>query len=457
MRLTSTNPARNYEEIGSVAVSTPEEITQAVAKARMAQPGWQALGVQGRVEVMSGLVKLFHERRSALAEGMSRETGRPIVGAEFTVDYSLRYWDWNLENAENCLAPTPTYSDDQEVAEVVYEPAGVAAVITPWNFPFSNFTWGTSQNLLAGNTVAFKISEEVPLFGKLIDELFEEAGVPDGVFNQVYGAGDVGARLLEQDIDLISFTGSTATGRSIYKTAAEKMIPVMLEMGGSDPGIIFADANVPDIIHTIYFARFLNSGQICDSLKRLIVHESRFDDVVQSLSSVLEEKRVGDPTDRATDLGPLVSERQLLALEAQVEDARQKGANFVTGGKRPAGLNGAFYEPTILTNVTQDMCVWREEVFGPVLPVVPFKTFDEAIALARDTEYGLGSYIFTVDHALARKAAAAMRSGMVRVNNAMSARPTNPFMGHGLSGIGAENGVFGFHEVCRRKLVARNR
>jgi succinate-semialdehyde dehydrogenase / glutarate-semialdehyde dehydrogenase len=455
--LSSTNPSRNYEILGEVAISTPVEVSAAVTKARTAQRSWQALGVNGRVAILERVVKVFRDRKDALSLMTCREMGRPIAGAEATMDLGLQYWEWYLAHGEECLNRYETYRDDKEIAEIFYEPAGVASVIVPWNFPFSNFTWGVGQNLVVGNTVVFKISEEVPLFGKLLDAAFLEAGVPDGVFNQIYGAGDVGATLLKQEVDLVCFTGSTATGRRVYQAATDKMIPALLEMGGSDPGIVFADAAVPRIIEKIYEARFRNSGQICNALKRLIVHESRSAEVMRELAALLKNKRVGDPEDRATDFGPLSAKRQLEFLESQVEDARLKGATIVIGGKKPDGLKGAYYEPTILTNVTTDMRVWREEVFGPVLPVVTFKTFDEAINLANDTPYGLGSYIFTEDKELAFKIAKDMRVGMVQINKSSATRACNPFGGRGMSGLGMENGILGFHDVCRRKLIARER
>jgi acyl-CoA reductase-like NAD-dependent aldehyde dehydrogenase len=457
LTLVSTNPSRNYEILGEVAVSTPGEVSAAVAKARAARPGWQALGVRGRVAILEKLIHVFKNGKDAFALMTCREMGRPIGGAETTMDLGLSYWDWYLAHGEDCLKPYETYRDEKEIAEVFYEPAGVAAVIVPWNFPFSNFTWGVGQNLVAGNTVVFKISEEVPLFGKLLDAAFVEAGVPEGVFNQLYGAGDVGAALLEQDVDLMCFTGSTATGRRVYQAATDKMIPALLEMGGSDPGIVFADADVPRIIEKIYEARFRNSGQICNALKRLIVHESRSEEVVSALATILKSKRVGDPEDRTTDIGPLCAKRQLELLESQVEDARAKGATIVAGGRKPDGLKGAFYEPTILIDVTRDMRTWREEVFGPVLPIVTFKTTDEALGLAKDTPYGLGGYIFTEDKELAVKIARELRVGMVQINKSTANRACNPFGGRGISGLGMENGIFGFHDVSRRKLIVRER
>jgi len=453
--LVSTNPARNYEKLGEVTISTLEDISTAAQKARAAQPLWHARGIKNRVAELKKLVDVFRERKDEFARMTCREMGRPIVGAEATMDLGLHYWEWYLAHAEECLKPCETYRDEKEVAEVFCEPAGVAAVIVPWNFPFSNFTWGVGQNLVAGNTVVFKISEEVPLFGKLLDTAFAEAGLPAGIFNQVYGGAEVGAALLEQDVDLFCFTGSTETGRRVYQAATNKMIPALLEMGGSDPGVVFADADVGRIMDKIYEARFRNSGQVCNALKRLIVHENRFDEVVGALEAILKSKRVGDPEDRATDIGPLCARRQLALLETQVEDAISKGAHAIIGGKRPAELQGAYYEPTLLTNITRDMRVWKEEVFGPVLPIVSFATTEEAIRLAKDTTYGLGGYIFTEDKELADKVARDMRVGMVQINKSVGNRACNPFGGRGLSGLGMENGIFGFHEVCRRKLITR--
>lgn len=455
LTLVSTNPSRNYEILGEVAVSTPAEVTAAVANARAAQPGWQALGVQGRAAILEKLVQVFKSKKDAFSLMTCREMGRPIAGAEATMESGLNYWDWYLAHAEECLKPCQTYRDDREIAEVFYEPTGVAAVIVPWNFPFTNFTWGVGQNLIAGNTVILKMSEEVPLFGKLLDAAFREAGVPEGVFHQLYGAGEVGAFLLQQDVDLVCFTGSTATGRRVYEAATVKMIPALLEMGGSDPGIVFADADVPRIIDKIYEARFRNSGQICNALKRLIVHESRAEEVIGALAEVLNRKRLGDPEDRTTDIGPLCAKRQLELLQSQVDDARSKGAMIVAGARKPDGLKGAYYEPTIMTGVTQDMRAWREEVFGPVLPVVTFRTTDEAISLAKDTPYGLGGYVFTEDKEFAVKVARDLNVGMVQINKSTATRACNPFGGRGMSGLGMENGVFGFHDVCRRKLIVR--
>ena len=280
--------------------------------------------------------------------------------------------------------------------------------------------------------------------------------MPPGVFNEVYGRGPVGALLSRQDVDLICFTGSTLTGASLYRTAAQGMKRIVMELGGSAPGIVFEDADLAVAIPSIFSARFDNAGQACDALKRLIVHESVWDPVVEMLVARLGEVRLGDPLQPGSTMGPLVSKQQLDTLERQVADAVEKGAIVMAGGKR-AALEGAYYEPTLLSNVTTDMRVWREEVFGPVLPIMRFSREEEAIALANDTEYGLGAYVYTKDTQRPARVAAALQSGMVSINGANYTKPMNPFGGYKHSGIGREHGHWGFADVTQVKVVARKK
>lgn len=352
------------------------------------------------------------------------------------------------------LSPEVVYKDDKIRQKVFREPLGVAAVIIPWNFPLSNFVWGCGQNLIAGNTVVLKHSEETPLFGKLIEEIVGGSGLPEGVFNEIYGDGKVGDYLVHQDINLISFTGSTKVGKYLYKVAGEKFIKAVMECGGSAPGVVFEDADLDSVIEVIYGNRFTNCGQMCDALKRLIVHKNRFDEVVERLKSKLESLKVGEPENESTDIGPLVAKRQLELLEDQVTDAIKKGAKVVTGGSRPKNLKGAYYTPTILTDVKTNMKVWKEEVFGPVLPIVSFKTDEEAVNLANDTNYGLGAQLYTKDKSRALRIAPKLESGMVCINTASYMNPCTPFGGYKDSGIGKEHGKFGFHELTQIKVVA---
>lgn len=453
-KLVSTNPAKNYNELGKVDVSSEKEIKQKVQKANSAKNGWRSLGVEGRIKLLRRIVDKLKENKDELALLETKEMGMPISQSRLDVDDAIRYFVWYLDNAKKYLSPETIYQDDKITHEVFYEPLGVAAVIIPWNFPLSNFVWGCGQNLIAGNTVVLKHSEECPLFGKLLEKIVNSCGLPDGVFSELYGDGKVGDYLVHQDIDLISFTGSTKVGKYLYKVAGEKFIKAVMECGGSAPGIVFADANLDKVIDVIYGNRFTNCGQMCDALKRLIVHESMFDEVVERLKRKLKSLRVGDPGKESTDIGPLVAKRQLELLEGQVKDAIDKGAKIVIGGKRLKSLLGAYYEPTILTNISKDMRVWQEEVFGPVLPITSFKTEEEAIILANDTGYGLGAYVFTEDKEKAMRVASQIDAGMVGINNASYLQPCSPFGGYKDSGIGREHGKFGFSELTQVKVVA---
>ncbi len=434
--------------------STPEDVSEKVSLARSAAKTWKELGLERRIKFVQRLRDIFADKQDELAKLMAKEMGMPIIQCQQDMQDGINFLDWYCDNAPTYLASEITYETSSEVHKTVFEPLGVVAVIVPWNFPFTNFVWQVGQNLICGNVVVFKDSEEVPLFGKEIEHAFVQAKFPKGVFSEVYGDGKIGEVLADQEVDAICFTGSSKVGREIYRKAASRLIPVHLELGGSSPGVVFEDADIDKVIDTIYAFKFLNCGQMCKGLKRLIVHESRIEETIARLSAVLSIKKVGDAEDLITDIGPMVAERQVVTLEEQVKDALDKGAKLYKGGKRPENLKGAYYEPTLLTNVTRDMRVWREEVFGPVLPIVAFSTKDEAIALANDTTYGLGAYVFTEDALLYKEMASVLESGMVSQNNLNFVRACNPFGGYKQSGIGREHGKYGFHELTQVKIVA---
>lgn len=453
-KLISTNPAKNYEVLGEVEISTEEEIQNKVKAAHLAKDNWKLLGVAGRVQLLKKVADEIAKRKDEIAKLATKEMGMPISQSLFDVDSAIDYFNWYLENAEKYLSPEVTFEDEKSIHRVFYEPIGTTAVIVPWNFPISNFVWGVTQNLVAGNTVIFKHSEECPLFGRLMEDIMSNTGLPDGVFAEIYGDGKIGDFLVHQDIDLIWFTGSSEVGKHLYQVGADKFIKVLLELGGSAPGIIFEDADVDSVLESIYNARFTNCGQMCDALKRLIVHENKVDKVVGKLKKLLENKKVGDPEDKSTDIGPLVTKRQLELLESQIKDAAEKGAKVIIGGKSPGNLEGAYFEPTILTNINKNMRVWQEEVFGPVLPVISFKTEEETVGLGNDTKYGLGSYIFTQDKEKAFRVASKIDAGMVSVNNAYYLMPCNPFGGYKESGLGREHGKYGLRELSQIKIIS---
>lgn len=455
-KMVSINPSNN-EILGKVESSSEGEVKSKVKKANETKLVWKELGVEERVELLKKVVSAVLARKDELAVLASKEMGMPISQSRADLQDGVNFFNWYFDNASKFLSPEVVYEDDKLTQTVFYEPIGTAAVITPWNFPMSNFVWGTGQNLVIGNTVVYKTSEECPLFGKLLEEIINSTGLPDGVFSEIYGDGVVGDLLVHQDINLICFTGSTKVGKQLYKIGGEKFIKVVCELGGSAPGIVFPDADLDSVIDVIYGNRFTNCGQMCDALKRLLVHQDIFDEVINRLKSKVKSVRIGNAGEETTDVGPLVSKKQLELLEEQVKDATGKGAKVITGGKKPAGLNGAYYEPTILTDITKEMRVWQEEVFGPVLPVGVFDSDEEAIRMANDTKYGLGSYIYTQDKKKATSVASRIDAGMVSINTASYINACSPFGGYKDSGIGREHGKFGFAELAQVKVVAQEK
>ena len=453
----STNPARNFEEIGRIQTTALSEIELAVREAKAAFPGWKSLTLEERIPFFESFISAYRDRADDIAELSSKEMGKPIRESSSEVHGKADWLSEQLDNARKMLAVNPLDQFDDYITELHHEPFGVAAVITPWNYPSAQMFVGVMQALIAGNTVVFKHSEECLLTSQLLSECMVEAGFPPGVFTTIYGDGQVGKQLLEQPIDFIHFTGSSQVGRLIYKKAAAKFIPCVLEMGGSSPGIVFDDANITNTCESVYKERFNNCGQICCALKRLFVHESIFDEVVAGITSCVENQIIGDPLDSATTIGPLASQQQLETLMEQVEDARQKGAMIKVGGKMMKGLDGAFYEPTIITKVSSDMRVFSEEVFGPVLTITPFREEQEAIELANATEYGLNAFIYSEDHERTMRVSRLLQAGQISINGYSYFSQAAPFGGYKKSGMGRSDGELGYHFVTQAKVIARPR
>src|SRR3989344_5334685 len=341
-KLQSINPS-NYQVLGTVDISTAKEIEDKVKLARNAQKKWADLGVAKRVSLLKKVFQDLKKQKIEFTLLETREMGMSINETLIDFDATFDFANWYFDNAEKYLSPETTFENDKEIHQVFHEPIGVLAVIVPWNFPFANFVWGMLQSLIAGNTIVFKHSEECPLSGKFIEDILTKH-LPHGVFNEVYGAGDVGSALVNQDINMIAFTGSTKTGKFLYETAGKKFIKAVMELGGSAPGIIFDDASLDSAVENVCFNRLLNQGQCCDGLKRLIVHESVFDEVVKNAASTFSAKKIGDAEDKETEIGPLVAKRQLDLLISQVEDAKEKGAKIITGGNSlEEKLGGVFF------------------------------------------------------------------------------------------------------------------
>lgn len=455
-KLQSIDPS-NYQVLGKVGISSEEEVAKKVQIACIRQREWADLGIANRVAILRNVVTEFMERKREMAILESHEMGMPINEALADIDGTVGFANWYLDNAERILSPETTFENDLEINQVYHEPIGVMAAILPWNYPFLLFVWDTFPGLIAGNAVVMKHSEETPLCGKLIEEMMIKH-LPDGVFSEVYGDGQVGLALAREDIDILAFTGSTKTGKRIYRELAQKdkFVRTVMELGGSAPGIVFEDADLDLVTRSVCEFRLSNCGQYCDGLKRLIVHESVFNEVADRIATAFSERKIGAAEEETTQLGPLAAKRQLDLLAEQVLDARAKGATTIVGGySLEPELGGAFFKPAVLTHISGDMKVWAEEVFGPVLPVVAFSTERDAIRIANWTNYGLGSYVYTADLDRAQRVARSIQTGMVSINGANYTTPFNPFGGWKHSGIGRQHGKWGFYDVTQPKTVAR--
>lgn len=448
MKLVSINPSNN-EILGEVEETTQEEVMDKINLAKSSQNKWGNLKIDERIEILKEIYNKFEENIDKISNLISLEMGKPITQAESEIKSTLKNIKWDLENAQNYIAPEITFENDTEIQKVFYEPKGIVVAISPFNYPFSLCCATAFQNLIIGNVVISKPDQNVPLLYKFLEEILNNSNLPNGVWQIVFGGKEIGSFLVEQDIDMICFTGNTKTGEYLYKVAANKMIPILMELGGSAAGIVCEDANIDDVIGGIFKKKFSNSGQLCHALKRLIVHESIFDEVVDKLQNIAKLQVVGNPLDRNTTIGPLVNEKQINTLLDQFNDAVSRGAKVVCGGTRKE----KYFEPTILTNITKDMKVWREEVFGPILPVVSFKTIEEAIELANDTIYGLGGYVFTTNQENFERISKELKTGMVACNNLAYSAPYNPFGGVKKSGLGRTRGKWGLRGLCNIKVV----
>jgi succinate-semialdehyde dehydrogenase / glutarate-semialdehyde dehydrogenase len=450
----STNPSLDYESIWNIEMTGSDALSAIVSEAHQAKKLWGNIPVSDRVSYLRNTYEVFDTEREIIAKSISQEMGMPIRQARDEVQYGMMYFSWYLDNALKYLSPEVTRETESELHTVYYEPKWVVAAIAPWNYPFSMMIWTSMQALLAGNSVIFKTSKEVILTGKLISDLIEKSNLPKWVWTEVYGNGELGNELALSDIDFITFTGSTRVGRWLAQIAQEKWIGCVMELGGSAPGIVLKDADIDSVIDTIYFLRYSNSGQMCDGLKRLIVEKSRYEEVVEKLIMVMKSKKIGIAMEESIDIWPLVSEAQLHHLEEQYQDALAKWAILRYQSDIDPSLKGAYFTPSLFTGITKDMKIWKEEVFGPILPVISCDTIEEAIELANDTAYGLGAYVFTEDRETFQLVARNLRSGMVQMNNLNYCIPESPFGGYKSSGIGREHGKWGFHEFCNIKVTS---
>lgn len=455
MKLQSVNP-HDQSIVGEIEVSTVEDVDLTVKKAREVFNKWRHLPVQERIEYIRRYRDKVAEQKEEIAKLTTLEMGKPLRQSLEDIDFEVAFIDYYIQKGAGNLADEEVLQEKGEKYRVTFEPYGVVAAIAPWNFPLSMANSGIIPALIAGNTVIFKPSEYTTLSQKRAVELLWDTALPEGVLNLVVGNGEIGKILISSQIDFVWFTGSTKTGQEIYRKCGEKFIKAICELGGSSAGIIFSDADLEVTLENLYWARFLNCGQVCSAVKRLFIEESVYKKVLQKYIDRLMKAKIGNPLGKV-DFGPLVSKKQLLILEEQVADAVAKGAKVEIGGKRPFAREyekGNYFEPTILTNVNFDMRVMNEEVFGPVLPVLPFSSEEEVIKMANWTQYGLTTEIYTADIEKGERLAKELQSGVVAINTSNYYKPICPIGGYKRSGIGREYGKIGMQEFAQVKLIA---
>jgi len=442
--------------LGEILAGGRAEVDLAVSDARDAFPAWAALGPEGRGEILKRFAAGILERREDLSQVETADNGSLLIGNQKRiVDRAAHNISYFASLA--CTLGSEVIAGHEVDNHVRYEPAGVAALITPWNAPLMLSTWKLGPALAAGNTVVLKPPEWAPLTCSLLAEIAHRAGVPRGVFNVVQGTGaEAGQALVEHaGVDRISFTGSTATGRAVGRAAAANVTPVSLELGGKSPFVVFADADLDEAANTVA-AQFNNAGQVCLAGTRILVDAAIEEDFRARVLKAAAAFTVGDPRQRGVRVGPLIHPRQLERVAGFVERALATGSVALLGGG-PHARGGLYYQPTILTAVEQSAEIVQNEVFGPVLTWQTFESEERAIALANGTGYGLAAVIYTRSHERAERVAARITGGTVWVNCYFARDLDAPFGGARKSGIGREGGKWSFDFYCDVKNVAMKR
>ena len=449
-RMGVENPATE-EIVTEVALGDQADIDAAIAAARAAFDGWTVRPVAERIAVLRRVLEIYNERCEEFAQVMSTEMGAPIEWSR-----GAQVWAGQVHIEATLKAAESFHWEEMRgTTRIIREGIGVCALITPWNWPMNQIACKVAPALVAGCTMVLKPSEIAPMSGVFFAQVCHDAGVPAGVFNLVNGTGpDVGARMSSHpDVDMVSFTGSTRAGTAVAAAAAPTVKRVAQELGGKSPNIILPSADLEAAVKAGVAGCFGNTGQSCDAPTRMFIHRSQHDQALEFARAAADEVVVGDPRDTATTMGPLISKLQFDKVQRLIQAGIEEGATLVCGGLgRPAGMNrGWFVKPTIFGHVTHEMTISREEIFGPVLSILPYDSIDDAVRMANDTPYGLAAYIAgSVEEA--KPVARRLRAGTVNLNYP-DWDTFAPFGGYKQSGNGREYADWGIHDFCEVKGV----
>jgi len=451
------NPA-NGATIANVANLGAEQAQAAIEAAQRAFPEWRARTAKERAQIMRKWFDLIVANTEDLAQLMTIEQGKPVAEARGEVAYGASFVEWFAEQAKRVMGDTMAAPIKNTRMLVLREPIGVCAAITPWNFPIAMITRKVAPAIAAGCTIVLKPAEQTPLSALALAELAGRAGIPAGVLNIVTGDSErsiaIGKALCASPVvRKLTFTGSTPVGRILMQQSAPTIKKMSLELGGHAPFIVFDDADLDAAVEGAIASKYRNAGQTCVCTNRFYVHEKVYDAFVEKLAArVSGSIKVGEGFGDGITQGPLIDDAAVSKVEQHVQDAVAKGAKTVTGGKKHT-LGGRFYEPTVLSGVTEDMLCMREETFGPLAPVVKFKDEADVVRLANDTEYGLASYFYSRDIGRIFRVAEALEYGMVGVNTGLFSNEVGPFGGVKQSGLGREGSVYGMDDFMEMKYV----
>jgi betaine-aldehyde dehydrogenase len=442
------------EVIDHVPMGNEADARAAIAAANQAFKSWRTTAAHDKAHLLHEVARKIRERTEELATLLTREGGKPLIENRDEMGWSAACFDYYAELQRNTRGRVIPSVEPSQLAMVLKEPYGVVAAIVPWNYPILLMAWKVAPALAAGNTVIVKPSEMTPLTTLLFAEIFDH--LPPGVVNILTGYGaTVGRELVvSPHTQLIAFTGSFNVGREIARLAAERVKKTHLELGGKDAFIVAEDADLDVAVPGVAWAALLNAGQVCTSTERVYVHQSIAKAFTDRLVDYVKTLRLGPGLEPTTDIGPLVGDRYRLKVEDHVEEARSKGARILSGGRRPPQLGrGFFYEPTVLNGVDHSFRIMREETFGPVIPVMSYSSFDEAIALANDCDYGLGANLYTNDPRKVKQYYEEVKAGTCWVNDPLTDNDAGPFGGMKFSGGARELGEEGLEEFLETKHV----